>query len=90
MFRICFISLILFLFSSQSIFANGIIVNEASNGTSGAREFYELLVVGSASNPTGAVDLDGWIVDDNNGDWEGTTTGAVSYTHLTLPTTPYV
>ena len=75
MFRICFISLILFLFSSQSIFANGIIVNEASNGTSGAREFYELLVVGSASNPTGAVDLDGWIVDDNNGDWEGTTTG---------------
>ncbi len=55
--------------------AGGLIVNEASNGPSGAKEFYEFVVVGSAGDPTGSVNLDGWILDDNNGEWEGSTSG---------------
>ncbi len=51
------------------------IVNELSNGPSGSKEFYELMVVGDAGNPTGAVNLNGWIIDDNNGDWQGSMTG---------------
>lgn len=63
------------LMVSASSAAQGIIVNEASNGPSGAKEFYELMVVGSTASPTGAVDLHDWIIDDNNGDWEGSVTG---------------
>ena len=33
-------------------------------------------MVGSAADPTGPVNLHDWIIDDNNGDWEGSTTGA--------------
>lgn len=46
----------------------GIIVNEASNGPSGNKEYYEFLVVG---NPCETVDIRHWIVDDNNGDFSG-------------------
>ncbi|MFY7711275.1 beta strand repeat-containing protein, partial [Tenacibaculum sp. MEBiC07804] len=53
----------------------GLIVNEASNGSSGSEDWVELLVVGDPSNPTTNVDLTGWIFDDNNGDFEGSTTG---------------
>ena len=49
----------------------GLIVNEISNGPSGSQEWIELLVVGNTANPTTNVDLTGWIVDDNNGDFEG-------------------
>lgn len=70
------VSLIIYLlyfccFSS----AQGIIVNEFSQGTSGSREFVELLVVGSSGQPNGNVNLSGWILDDNNGEWGGTFTG---------------
>lgn len=44
----------------------GVIVNEISNGSSGNKEWVELIVVGS--QPT--VDLSGWIIDDNNGDFD--------------------
>jgi hypothetical protein len=50
--------------------AQGLIVNEASNGTSGAREYMEFLVIGSAAAPSAPVDLRGWIIDDNNGSFE--------------------
>lgn len=59
----------------QKVLGAGLIVNEASNGTSGAKEFYELMVVGDASSPTGAVNAHNWIIDDNNGDWEGVISG---------------
>ena len=49
----------------------GLIVNELSNGTSGNREFFELLVVGDAAQPLTPIDLNGWIIDDQNGDWSG-------------------
>ncbi len=55
----------------QSAHAAGLIVNELSNGTSGSKEFFELLVVGDNGAPLAPVNLDGWIIDDNNGDWSG-------------------
>lgn len=46
---------------------NGLIMNEASNGSSGVKEFYEMVVVGDGS--TCPLDIRGWIIDDNNGDF---------------------
>ncbi len=51
-------------------YAQGIIVNEISQGPAGAQEFIELLVVGSATQATSTVDLRDWIIDDNNGDFQ--------------------
>jgi hypothetical protein len=50
--------------------AQGVIVNEISNGVDSIKEYIELVVVGSNANPTGTVDLSGWIFDDNNGHFE--------------------
>lgn len=77
--------------SANSAAAAGLVVNEASNGTSGAKEFYEFIVVGDAGNPTANVDLDGWILDDNNGDWEGSSSGvgiAPGYARFDATTSP--
>lgn len=46
----------------------GLYVNEFSNGTTGSEEFVELVVTGTGSE---TVDLRGWIIDDNNGDFGG-------------------
>lgn len=46
----------------------GAIINEVSNGPSGAQEYIELLVVDGGSGAC-TVDLRGFIVDDNNGDF---------------------
>lgn len=51
----------------SSAFAQGMIVNEISQGPTASKEFIELLVVGSAAQPTGTVDLRDWIIDDNSG-----------------------
>lgn len=79
-------NLLVFLFSllSTSLFAQpaGLVVNELSQGSSGAREFAELIVVGP---PCTTVDLRGWIVDDNNGvfvDCAGPSSGALSGTGI--------
>lgn len=49
----------------------GLIVNEINQGTiSTSKEFIELLVLGDPSAPCDPVDLTGWVVDDNNGDFE--------------------
>jgi hypothetical protein len=56
------------LFTSFT-YAQGIIVNEISQGPAGAQEFIELLVVGSATQTSGTVDLRDWIIDDNNGEF---------------------
>ena len=45
--------------------AQGLIINEISNGGTGAKEFVELLVVGNNQQKVGNVDLSHWIVDDN-------------------------
>jgi gliding motility-associated-like protein len=80
-------SLMLFLFlflGSTLLLAQpaGIIVNEISQGSSGSREFAELVVVGPLCT---TVDLRGWIVDDNNGvfvDCDGPNSGALSGTGI--------
>ncbi len=59
------------LFGMQGVHSAGLIVNELSNGTSGSKEFFELIVVGDNGAPLAPVNLDGWIIDDNNGDWSG-------------------
>ena len=65
------IFILLFVFTSINLHSQGLIINEISNGASGIQEYYELVVIGSSTNPLGNVDLGGWIIDDNNGDFEG-------------------
>ena len=70
-----------FLLFSFTCFSQGVIINEVSNGTSGTKEFVELLVVGSNSSLTGLVDLTHWVIDDNNGDFEGSIGTGVAAGH---------
>jgi hypothetical protein len=80
----------IFLSVYTNINAQGIIVNETSNGTSGSKEFVELLVVGSTSNPTTPVDLNGWVFDDNNGEFEASTgTGVAPGHYRFVGTSPF-
>lgn len=70
-------------------FAQGMIVNEISNGTSGsgggAQEYMEFIVIGSNENPNGSVNLSGWIIDDNNGDFEALASGVgIAQGHLRI------
>ncbi len=60
----------------------GVIVNEASNGDGGSREWIELLVVGDPANPTANVNINQWKIDDNNGDFEGGLGTGVASGHL--------
>lgn len=53
--------------------SQGIIINEFAND--GANEWVELLVLGNPSSPSSPVDLTGWILDDNGGNFEGTISG---------------
>ena len=48
-----------------------LIINEVSQGTSGNKEYIELVVTGTRQCVDTAADLRGWIVDDNGG-WYGT------------------
>lgn len=49
-----------------ALHGQGIVLNEVSNGPSGTKEYTEMVVAGV---PCTTVDLRGWIVDDNNGDF---------------------
>lgn len=46
----------------------GLLINEFSNGEGGnnVKEYIELVVIGSTDAPQAPVDLEGWILDDNN------------------------
>lgn len=55
--------------------SGGMILNEISNGGASVKEFYEFVVIGNAANPTADVNLSGWIIDDNNGEFEGLVSG---------------
>lgn len=69
----CILFFTSFVFYSQ-IFSQSVRINEFSQGTSGSKEWVEL-VVGSSSpvNTTNCVlakvNIGGWILDDNNGDF---------------------
>ncbi len=62
-------------FAVTAAITSGVIINEVSNGDGGSKEWVELLVIGDPNNPTAPVDLTGWIIDDNNGDFEGSVSG---------------
>lgn len=65
-----FCVLLLFTLSPNSSFGQGMVLNEFSNGDSGTREYMEFVVVGPDTSPNcGPIDLRGWIIDDNNGDF---------------------
>ena len=85
MIRILFL---LLLFSR--VYSQGLIVSEMSNGTSGSKEFIELLVIGSPSQPTGVIDISGWVIDDNSGDFEAWTTSGVATGHYRFVSYPPV
>jgi Secretion system C-terminal sorting domain len=57
------------LTSILEVGAQGAIINEFSNGTTGSQEYIELLTIGSTAAPTTPVDLRGWLFDDNNGQY---------------------
>lgn len=89
--RIFFCLIFLFIFNLYFSFtshAQGLIVNEVSTGPASqvAQEYIELLVVGSAADPTGPVDVRGWIIDDNNGDFSPVNT-EISDGHLRIKAT---
>jgi gliding motility-associated-like protein len=44
-----------------------IVINELSQGPSGAKEYIEFLVIGTPTCDSSTVDIRGWIIDDNNG-----------------------
>ncbi len=54
----------------QTAFGQGLVVNEISNGRFNNYEFIELIVAVECPNDTGSgLDIRGWRVDDNNGDF---------------------
>lgn len=80
------------LLNAQAQCPGALIVNEISNGPSGAKEYVELIA--AATTQTGCsssstVDVSGWIIDDNNGIFNGGTPGSglgISTGHLRLTT----
>jgi gliding motility-associated-like protein len=53
---------------SNNVFSQQLIINEVSQGPSGAQEYVELLVVGTPTcNAIPCMDLRNYIIDDNNG-----------------------
>lgn len=56
-----------------------LIINEFSNGTSGSKEYYELLTVGPAGT---TVDIRGWIVDDHSGFYGCSSGNGIAQGHI--------
>ncbi|MEZ4883209.1 MAG: gliding motility-associated C-terminal domain-containing protein [Chitinophagales bacterium] len=81
--KLCLLLVLFHFWTNQSIQAQGLIVNEISQGEAASqKEFAELVVVGP---PCTTVDIRGWIFDDNNGDFTdcpGPDNGAVSGTGI--------
>lgn len=69
------ILLLLLLNQFGNLFSQGLMINEFSNGSGGTKEYIELLVVPNPSFPCANVNVSGWIIDDNNGDFEGVKSG---------------
>jgi hypothetical protein len=84
------IRVLLLILLCSNLYSQGLIVNEISNGISGTKEFIELLVVGSVSQPSGLVDISGWVIDDNNGDFETLSGAGVAAGHYRFVSYPPV
>lgn len=66
-------SLLIALLITIKINAQGIIINEFGNN--GNAEWVELLVLGNPASPNSPVNLTGWILDDNGGNFGGSGSG---------------
>lgn len=77
----------IWLFQTTAFGQFGLIVNEVSNGASGAQEYFELVVVDEGAGGCTA-DIRGFILDDNNGDFScGPRTGAgIAQGHIRFST----
>lgn len=66
-----------------SLPAQGLLINEFSNGASGSEEYYEFVVAGECGS---LVDVRGYIIDDNNGTFSTTfpSTSGIAQGHLRL------
>ena len=76
-----YVRLLVLLFLSFGSNAQQLFINEVSQGTSGAKEYVEFVVVGNATcqTPVPTIDLRGVVIDDNNGLFAtGTGTGIAS------------
>ena len=64
-----YVKLLGLLLLSFATSAQQLYINEISQGTSGAKEYVEFLVVGNATcqTPVPTIDLRGVVIDDNNG-----------------------
>ncbi len=64
-----YVRLLVLLLLSFGSNAQQLFVNEISQGTSGAKEYVEFIVVGNATcqTPVPTIDLRGVVIDDNNG-----------------------
>lgn len=69
---------------ASSTWAQGLIVNEMTNGSGSAQEYIELLVIGSAASPNAPVNLGGWIIDDNNGEFKAGVGTGVAQGHFRI------
>lgn len=63
----CIVAIVFFTILAALPARAQLVINEVSNGTTGAQEYVELLVVGTPTCTTTCVDLRGWVIDDNNG-----------------------
>jgi Secretion system C-terminal sorting domain len=67
---ICLLALLGLLYNPMRLGAQGLMINEISNGPAGSQEYIEFVVVGATLTPNcGPIDVRGWIFDDNNGDF---------------------
>lgn len=64
-----------------------LVINEVSNGPSGAQEYAELLVVGTPGCGQ-CVDLRGWILDDNNGLFNSGSGTGIAQGHMRFSNDP--
>ncbi|MBK6821427.1 MAG: hypothetical protein IPG85_18315 [Bacteroidetes bacterium] len=62
---------------------SGLIINEVSNGLVGSQEWFELLVVGN-----GALNANGWVINDNNGIGYNNTSVSPGYMFFNLSADP--
>ncbi len=67
--------LLLCLITSTAKAQFNLVVNELSQGTNGAKEFIELVVVGTRTCTDSTADLRNWIFDDHNGWYAGAGSG---------------
>jgi Secretion system C-terminal sorting domain len=82
--KIYLLYILLLTILTQNSYSQGLIINEVNQGPAGAQEYVELLVVGNTAQPTGNISLAGWVIDDNNGEFEGFTTTGVAPGHIRI------